>query len=353
MPRSPPNSMPYLKRLLSVFVVVFPVFVTVSIRSGDVAAELRQYADTRPLMGTLVSMTVEGPRRDVLEQGVNDAYREMSRLSDMMNHYNPDSVVSAINREAGAQPVKVPRELMKVLAMARRVSERSEGAFDITVGSLKVWRFNPEDPAMPSPDEIRHALPLVNFRHVMLNEKNRTVLLKQHGMRIDLGGIAKLYILDAGMQMLKQRGITHAMINGGGDVAVMGSHQGRPWRIGIRHPRRGDVLLGTVELMQGWVVTSGDYERYFFRDGKRYHHILDPRTGYPTEGPQQVTLVATDFARVNGYSLAIMVRGTAWGHDLIAQTRGLSGLIVDHAGQLWSSPGMEKFWLVAPTPQDQ
>jgi len=345
--------MPHPKRWLSVFVVAIPVFVTVLIRSGDVAAELSQYADTRPLMGTLVSMTVEGPRRDVLEQGVNDAYREMSRLSDMMNHYNPDSVVSQINRQAGAQPVTVPRELMEVLAMARRVSERSEGAFDITVGSLKVWRFNPENPAMPSPDEIRHALPLVNFRHVILNEKNRTVLLKQHGMRIDLGGIAKLYILDAGMQVLKQRGITHAMINGGGDVAVMGSHQGRPWRIGIRHPRRGDVLLGTVELTQGWVVTSGDYERYFFRDGKRYHHILDPRTGYPTEGPQQVTLVANDIGRVNGYSLAIMVRGTEWGRTLIAQTPGFSGLIVDQAGQLWSSPGMEKLWFAVPPPQGQ
>jgi len=143
------------------------------------------------------------------------------------------------------------------------------------------------------------------------------------------------------------------MINGGGDVVVMGSHQGRPWRIGIRHPRRGDVLLGAVELTQGWVVTSGDYERYFFRDGKRYHHILDPRSGYPAEGPQQVTLVANDIGRVNGYTLAIMVRGTAWGRDLIAQTPGLSGLIVDHAGQLWSSPGMEKLWLAAPTPQAQ
>jgi len=346
--------MPHPKRPLSVFIVALPVFVTLLIRSGDAAAaELLQYADTRPLMGTVVSMTVEGPRRDVLEQGINDAYREMSRLSDMMNHYNPDSAVSRINRQAGAQPVAVPRELMEVLAMARRVSERSEGAFDITVGSLKLWRFDPDNPVMPSPDDIRHALPLVNFRHVILNEKNRTVLLKQHGMRIDLGGIAKLYILDAGMQVLKQRGITHAMINGGGDVAVMGSHQGRPWHIGIRHPRRGDVLLGTVELTQGWVVTSGDYERYFFKDGKRYHHILDPRSGYPTEGPQQVTLVANDFRRVNGFTLAIMVRGAEWGRALVAQTPGLSGLIVDHGGQLWSSPGMEKLWLAAPTPLRQ
>ena len=320
----------------------------VLVRPVDATAEPVEYADSRPLMGTIVSMTLEGPRREVLEQGANEAYREMSRLSDMMNHYNPDSVVSRINRQAGAKPVNVPRELMEVLAMARRVSERSEGAFDITVGSLKLWRFDPDNPGMPLSDEIRRALPLVNFRHVVLDEKNRTVQLKQHGMRIDLGGIAKLYILNAGMKTLKQRGIAHAMINGGGDVVVMGDHQGRPWRIGIRHPRRGDALLGAVELTQGWVVTSGDYERYFFRDGKRYHHILDPRTGYPTEGPQQVTLVANDFEQVNGYTLAIMVRGSAWGRALIAHTPGVSGLIVDHAGGLWSSPDMQNLWRAAP-----
>jgi thiamine biosynthesis lipoprotein len=317
------------------------MFVAVMTCAGDEAARLPQYADSRPLMGTVVSMTVEGPRRELLEQGVNDAYREMSRLSDMMNHYNPESVVSQINRQAGALPVTVPRELMEVLVMARKVSERSEGAFDITVGSLKLWRFDPENPGMPSPYKIRQALPLVNFRHVILNDKNRTVMLKQHGMRMDLGGIAKLYVLNAGMEMLKRRGITRAMINGGGDVVVMGSHQGRPWRIGIRHPRRGDALLGTVELTRGWVVTSGDYERYFFRDGKRYHHILDPRTGYPTEGPQQVTLVANDFEQVNGYTLAIMVRGKEWGRTLIAQEPGVYGVIVDREGQLWSSPSME------------
>ncbi len=339
------------KRTRSALFFALTVLAMLPVHPGDANAELVEYTEARPLMGTLVSMTVEGPRRDVLEQGANDAYREMSRLSDMMNHYNPDSVVSEINRQAGAQPVTVPRELMEVLAMARRVSERSEGAFDITVGSLKVWRFNPEKPGIPTPDEIRRALPLVNFRHVILNEKNRTVLLQQPGMRIDLGGIAKLYILDAGMQALKQRGITHAMINGGGDVVVMGKHRGRPWRIGIRHPRRDDALLGAVELTRGWVVTSGDYERYFFRDGKRYHHILDPRTGYPTEGPQQVTLVADDIVQVNGYSLAIMVRGQDWGRDLIARTPGLSGLIVSHDGEPWISPGMGNLWFAAPSPQ--
>jgi len=131
---------------------------------GDVAAELRQYSDTRPLMGTIVSMTVEGPRRDVLEQGVNGRVPRDVAPVGHDESLQPDSVVSRINRQAGAQPVAVPRELMTVLAMARRVSERSDGAFDITVGSFKLWRFDPDNPVMPSPDEIRQHCRSVNFR---------------------------------------------------------------------------------------------------------------------------------------------------------------------------------------------
>ncbi len=343
--------MPCLKRTPFVLLFALAVVAMLSVNPADAGAEPAEYTDARPLMGTLVSVAVEGSRRDVLERGVNDAYREMARLSDMMNHYNPDSVVSAINRQAGKLPVEVPRELMQVLLAARRVSERSDGAFDVTVGSLTGWRFNPEQPGIPSPEQIRRALPLVNFRHVILDETGRTAMLARSGMRIDLGGIAKLYILDAGMRTLKRHGIAHAMINGGGDVVVIGEHRGRPWRIGIRHPRRDDTLLGAVELTHGWVVTSGDYERYFFRDGKRYHHILDPRTGYPTEGPQQVTLAADDVALVNGYSLAIMVRGEKWGRDLMARTPGLSGLIVGHDGTVWVSPGMDKFRAAVSSPQ--
>jgi len=304
-------------------------------------------------MGTLVSITAEGAPVESLREAVDAAYREMSRLSDMMNHYNPDSVVSEINRQAGGRPVKVPRELMEVLIMARRVSERTRGAFDITVGSLRGWRFNSEDPAIPAPEAIRRSLPFINYRNVILDEKNSTALLKRAGMRIDLGGIAKLYILNAGMRVLKRRGIAHAMVNGGGDVVVMGTHRGRSWHVGIRHPRRSDTLLATVALTRGWVVTSGDYERYFFKDGKRYQHILDPRTGYPAEGPQQVTLVSPDMKKVDGFSLAIMVRGETWGRELIARTPGLDGIIVDRRGRPWVSPGMKKYWLTAPKIQER
>ena len=298
--------------------------------------------EIRPLMGTAVEMTLEGGDEAHLRRAVNDAYREMTRLSDMMNHYDPRSVVSAINAAAGRQPVAVPPELMQVLKMARAVSERTHGAFDITVGSLTGWRFDPAHPEMPAPAQIRAQLPKVNFRDVILDETVGTTFLRQPGMRIDLGGIAKLYILDAGMQTLKRNGIEHAMLNGGGDVEVMGTIQGHPWRIGIRDPRAPEKLLAAVELTRGFVASSGDYERYFIRHGRRYHHILDPRTGYPTQGPHGVTLVADDLDRVNGLGAAIMVLGATAGRALIEQTPGLDGLIVDRDGSLWVSPGLEQ-----------
>jgi thiamine biosynthesis lipoprotein len=296
--------------------------------------------ETRPLMGTVVDITVEGPDGQRLKQAVEASYREMGRLSDMMNHYDPASVVSTINAAAGRRPVAAPAELRAVLAMARRASERSGGAFDITVGSLRGWRFNPTDPQLPTPAQIAAQRPLVDYRQVVLEEGAGTVYLRRAGARIDLGGIAKLYILHAGMEVLARHGVENAMLNGGGDVEVRGTVDGRPWRIGVRDPRAPGELLGVLELTRGFVVSSGDYERYFERDGRRYHHILDPRTGYPSTGPRGVTLVTEDMELVNGLSAAIMVLGADAGRRLIAETPGLAGVIVERDGRVWVSPGL-------------
>ena len=318
------------------------MLVVVLFLAGCHPAEPVKIQEIRPLMGTAVEMALEGTDEARLRRAMDEAYAEMTRLSDMMNHYNPRSVVSAINDAAGRQPVAVPPELMQVLKMAQAVSERTHGAFDVTVGSLKGWRFNPEHPQMPTPAQIKAELPKVNYRDVILDAAAGTAFLKQPGMRIDLGGIAKLYILDAGMRVLKQHGVEHAMLNGGGDVEVMGTIQGHPWRVGIRDPRAPEKLLAAVELTRGFVASSGDYERYFIRHGRRYHHILDPKTGYPTQGPHGVTLVAENLEQVNGLGAAIMVLGAAAGRALIEQTPGLDGLIVDRDGSLWVSPGLKR-----------
>lgn len=295
--------------------------------------------EARPLMGTVVEIAAEGTEQGSIRTAIDAAFLEMTRLTEMMSHYDPKSVVSAINDNAGVRPIPVPAELMAVLRMAQQVSERSAGAFDVTVGSLQGWRFRPDDPRLPSPEQIAAQLPKVDYRKLVLDRRAGTVFLTERGMRIDLGGIAKLYILRAGMRVLRRHGVARAMINGGGDVEVIAPNGGQPWRIGVRDPRAPERLLGVFELRRGWVVSSGDYERYFARDGKRYHHILDPRTGFPAEGPHGVTLVSTDLEAVNGLSVVIMVLGKRAGIQRINSTAGLDGLIADRDGSIWMSPG--------------
>lgn len=294
--------------------------------------------EVRPLMGTAVELIAEGPEEPALRAAAEAAYREMQRLSDMMSHYDERSVVSAINAAAGVRPVAVPPELAEVLAQARRVSERTSGAFDITVAALRGWRFRPGEQRIPPPEEIAAQLSRVGFRKVVLNQgENPSVFLSQPGMRIDLGGIAKIYILEAGRRTLEARGVRRALVNGGGDV--LGHSDGAPWRVGVRDPRAPEKLLGAVSLRRGVVASSGDYERAFERDGRRYHHILDPRTGYPAQGARGVTLVAQEPEAVNGLGPAIMVLGLQAGKKLVAASSA-EALIVDAKGELWMSPGL-------------
>ena len=293
-------------------------------------------------MGTLVGVTAEGADEGALHRAVEAAYLEMGRLADMMSHYDPNSVVSAINAAAGEHPVAVPPELMQVLEMAQRMSARSHGAFDVTIGSLRGWRFRPDDPRMPSAAQTAAERPLVDYRKLVLDRRARTTYLERRGMRIDLGGIAKLYIIEAGARRLARPGIERALVNGGGDVVAVGREGAPPWRVGVRDPRAPDQLLGTLELARGIVASSGDYERAFVRGGKRYHHILDPRSGMPAEGPRGVTLVSQRLEALDGLGVAIMVLGKQEGVRLVEATPGLDALIVGRDGELWLTRGMRR-----------
>ena len=244
---------------------------------APVAAKAGVHQSTQPLMGTRVDLTLQGDDSVALPGAAQAAFNEMARLTDMMNRYSSTSVVNAINLAAGLQPVSVPQELLSVLRMARQACKASGGNFDVTVGSLRDWDFNPNHPSIPTARQIAAQLPLVDQAHgLVINEHAGTAYLTQRGMRLDLGGIAKLPILQAGMQQLQRLGVRNAMINGGGDVMVMGQLNGRAWRIGLRDPRQPEKLLGVVALSQGFVAASGDYERFVMHQGKRLHHILDP-----------------------------------------------------------------------------
>ncbi|HEY5635877.1 MAG TPA: FAD:protein FMN transferase [Burkholderiales bacterium] len=313
------------------------VFLCAALATGALRAAA--LTEARPLMGTVVEVAADGASRDALSVAFDAAYREMQRLSDMMNHYDPASVVSAINGAAGRGAVATPPELFAVLGMAQTLSAQTGGAFDVTVGALRGWRFRSDEARIPPPPELAAQRARVGWKGLHIDPAGRRAALAEAGMRIDLGGIAKLYILHAGMRVLAARGIERALVNGGGDVEVRGGTPERPWRVGVRDPRAPERLLGVLELRDGFVASSGDYERAFVRDGVRYHHILDPRSGYPSQGARGVTLTGGPLEDLNGLGVAIMVLGAETGRRLLAARPGVEAAIVERDGGLWMSPG--------------
>jgi thiamine biosynthesis lipoprotein len=297
---------------------------------------------SRQLMGTQVDIVAQGDSADHAAFATAAAFTEMARLEQIMSRYRADSAVTALSLAAGRRPLPVGPELFAVLKTAQQVSALSSGAFDVTVGAFSGWNFDPAHGNIPDDAELQKEKNFVNYHNVILDEKSSSVYLRRPGMKIDLGGIAKLPILQAGLRVLEQHGIHAALLNGGGDVLVKGQLQGRDWRVGIRDPRAPERLVGVVELHDGFVASSGDYERCFVRNGKRYHHILNPQTGQPTHGPHGVALVARGLESVNGLGAAIMVAGTAAGRRWLAQRPEVDALIVHADKRLWLSKGMEQ-----------
>ena len=302
------------------------------------AAVLR---DTKALMGTRIDIAAEGADALQLRTAVDHAWREMDRLAAMMTRYDPASTVSAINRAAGVHAVAVGPELMGVLQTAQNLAAQTQGAFDITVGALKAWHFDTGQNTLPAASDIEAQRRLVGYRGLLLDEHAGTARLAQRGMALDLGGVAKLPILEAGMETLKRHGIHNAMLNGGGDVLVRGQLRGRPWRVGLRDPRAPEKMLGVLALEgQAIVASSGDYERFFMVGGQRQHHILDPFTGRPTHGPHGISLLARDAASVNGLGAAMMVLGTDGARALLHHRPQVQALVAQRDQSLWRTPGM-------------
>jgi len=317
-----------------------PLLVTATwLRPALANPRVRQAS--RTMMGTRVDMTVDCDDARAAEQAMTAAWREMARLADMMSRYQPGNPVHALQLSAGLQPVPVPPEMLSVLQAAQRVAEQSHGVFDVTIGALAGWRFDPGS-VVPDPAEIARELPLVDYRDLVVDGRRGTAFLRRRGMRIDLGGIAKLPILQAGMSALKSHGVESAMINGGGDVLVSGKLLGNDWRIGVRDPLAPDRLVGVLALSDAVVASSGDYERCFTVAGRRYHHILDPDTGMPGQGAHGVALVARRIDDVNGVGPVIMVAGKARGQKLLQRQADVDALVVGADGRRWLSAGMAK-----------
>jgi FAD:protein FMN transferase len=288
------------------------------------------------LMGTLVDIVVVAPPV-VAEPAIDAAFAEMHRIENLMSPQVEQSDVWRLSHQPG--PVTVSAETAEVLRLGQIVASQSGGAFDLTLGRLKqLWGVETATPRVPSDEEIRTALQGIGPDALRL--EGQTVTKRRPDLQVDLGGIAKGYAIDRAVAVLRQAGVRHASVNAGGDLRLIGDRGDRPWRIGIQHPRQSGELLATLELEDIAVVTSGDYERFFERDGVRYHHLFNPQTGWPARVCQSVTVITGEAMQADALATAVFVLGPERGMEFLRQNRA-EGILVTASGEVLVTPGLQ------------
>lgn len=308
-------------------------------RSEQFAPVFETFVDD--VMSAPIEVTVRAERGRADADLVFDTF---GSIDARMSEWKSSSPLSAVNRAAGrAEAVPVPADLRAVVRRGIEIGVLTDGAFDITWAALwGLWDFNAAAPRVPPEDEIRRRVERVDFRAVEIDESAGTIRLPREGMLIGLGGIAKGYALDQAAAALRAQGARDFLLSAGGQVYAAGSNAGRPWRIGIRDPRgTPEDYFAVVELRDESLSTSGDYERCFFVDGVRYHHILDPRTGRPSSGVWSATVLSTDATLADALSTALMILGPLRGLALVERLEGVEALLVDDQGRIHTSAGLE------------
>jgi FAD:protein FMN transferase len=296
----------------------------------------QRISHTQLLMGTVVDIAVYAPS-SLAEPAIEAAFTEMRRIEQLMSPHLEQSDVWRLSHATG--PVTVSADTAAVLRLGLQVAHRSGGAFDLTLGALKqLWGIETDAPRVPADSEIAAALAGIGPDALQLD--GLEVVKKTAALEIDLGGIAKGYALDRAIAVLQEAGIRHASVNAGGDLRLLGNRGDRPWRIGIQHPRHSDQLLATLELVDTSVVTSGDYERFFERDGVRYHHLFDPKTGNPARGCQSVTVVTDRAMLADALATAAFVLGPEKGLAFLEQQQ-VEGILVTATGAVLVTPGLK------------
>lgn len=322
--------------------IVLSVFLSAFIFASSARAEI--FTKKTSIMGTDLEMTVSASEASTAEAAFSSVAEEMARIESLMSEWQEGTPVSEINRNAGIKPVAVPDEVFKIITDSVLISEASKGAFDITWASMRgIWSFAPGTERLPSKEEVEGRLGLVNYLDIVLDRPKKTVYLKRKGMAIGLGAIAKGYAVDRAMKKIVRSGIKDAIVKAGGDMRVQGSGPDGPWKIGIQDPRDREGLIGTLDLPNISISTSGDYERFFIKDGVRYHHIMDPKTGYPARGTRSVTIIGPDTETTDALSTAVFVMGPEKGMEFVKSLKNiepLEALIIDSEGRIHSSPGI-------------
>ncbi|MGE5361227.1 MAG: FAD:protein FMN transferase, partial [Bacteroidales bacterium] len=291
--------------------------------SGGISHELRF------MMGTSMEVRAFNGDEDTRIAAIDEAFDAIAEVDRLMSNYRPDSELAYLDAHAGAEAVTVSAPLFSVIDAAQQVSDRSGGAFDITIGpAVRLWGFHDKKPHVPDAVELQAIRPLVGYRNLLLDNKARTVRFARPGLDLDLGGIAKGFAAELAANVLKRHGLG-GFIDCGGNQYMLGLPPGKAsWTVGVRDPERADGLLGTIDSPGGSVSTSAGYANFLVANGRRYGHIIDPRTLTPAEGTLSVTVLAPDGTLADAVSTAAFVLGPDHGLALIDSFPGMTGLIV-------------------------
>jgi len=300
----------------------------------------------RYLMGTSITIEATGGTAPARADAIDEAFASMVEIDRLMSNYRPDSELARINAEAAERPVVVSDPMWGVLSAAQRVSQRSGGAFDVTVGPLvRVWGFHDKKPHVPTAEELGQVRPLVGYNNVVLDDTAHTVLFRRRGVELDLGGIAKGFAVELAGGVLRRRGFT-GLIDAGGNQYLVGRPISRPWwEVGVEDPDHPTKLLGVLNVDRGAVSTSGGYHNFFDLGGKRYGHLLDPRSLKPSEAALSVTVVSPDATLADALSKPAFILGPVAGLKLVESFPGAMAIIASRgangAVELTMSEGLK------------
>jgi thiamine biosynthesis lipoprotein len=316
------------------FIVLFLIGFFIARNSSN---EQKIFKRTQIFLGTIVEIQVSDEDEQVAEKAISQAFAEVKRIDDLFTTYKEESPVWKINNNRDTL-IKVDDEIYNLLVLCDSVTRLSEGCFDVSLDNLtKAWGFYTDNPLLPTKAAIDSALNSSGWNNIQLKE-NQTIIRRKN-VGLNFGAIAKGYAVDKAIDVLKKSGIKKALVNAGGEIKVIGND----WKVGIQHPRDERGIVAVVKLNDMTVATSGDYEQYFEQDGIRYHHIIDPKTGYPARGLQSVTVINESNTFADALATAVFVMGKEKGMRLIENLNNIEAMIIDEEGKIFYSSGFEKF----------
>lgn len=316
------------------FVVLFLLGFFIARNSS---AEVKTIKRTQILLGTIVEVQVRDADEKKAEDAIKLAFKEIKRIDDLFTTYNEESPVWELNNNADSL-ISVDPEIYNLIVLCDSITKISKGCFDVSLDNLtKVWGFCNDNPHLPAKLEIDSAMLISGWKNVKILRDNKIIKTKKVGL--NFGAIAKGYAVDKAMDVLIKSGIKEALVNAGGEISAIGD----AWIVGIQHPREVNTIIKKLKLKNVTVATSGDYEQYFEKNEIRYHHILDPKTGYPSAGLQSVTITNKSNTIADALATAVFVMGKVEGMNLVENLNDTEAMMIDVEGKIFYSPGFEKF----------